>query len=65
VPPTSRRYPEHCQNTLIETARRTGISHFLLLVEGTGDRARTLENIARLGAEVIPSCRSTLHRGSQ
>ena len=32
--------------------------------EGTGDRARTLENIARLGAEVIPSCRAPLHRGS-
>jgi alkanesulfonate monooxygenase SsuD/methylene tetrahydromethanopterin reductase-like flavin-dependent oxidoreductase (luciferase family) len=56
---------EHCRDTLTETTRRTGIKHFLLLVEGTGDRARTLENIARLGAEVIPSCRSTLHRGSQ
>jgi pimeloyl-ACP methyl ester carboxylesterase len=30
---------EHCHNTLTETARRTGISHFLLLAEGTGDRA--------------------------
>ena len=56
---------EHCRDTLTETARRTGINHFLLLVEGTGDRARTLENIARLGAEVIPSCKSTLHRGRQ
>jgi hypothetical protein len=56
---------EHCRDTLTETARRTGIDHFLLLVEGTGDRARTLENIARLGAEVIPSCRPTLRRGRQ
>ncbi|HEX6405152.1 MAG TPA: LLM class flavin-dependent oxidoreductase, partial [Pseudonocardiaceae bacterium] len=46
---------EHCRNILAETARRTGIRHFLLLVEGTGDRARTLDNIARLGAEVIRS----------
>lgn len=45
---------EHCRNTLAQTARRTGIDHFLLLVEGTGDRTRTLENITRLGAEVIP-----------
>lgn len=55
---------EHCRTMLAQTARRTGIDHFLLLVEGTGDRARTLENIARLGTEVIPSCRTTPHPGS-
>jgi hypothetical protein len=32
------------------------IGHVILLVEGAGDRARTLENIGRLGAEVLPSC---------
>ena len=48
---------EHCRDTLAETARQTGIEHFILLVEGTGERTRTLHNIARLGAEVIPLLR--------
>jgi hypothetical protein len=48
---------EHCRDTLAETAQRTGIGHFVLLVEGTGDRTRTLENVVRLGAEVIPLLR--------
>jgi len=42
---------------LADTARRTGIDHFILLVEGAGDRARTLANITRLGAEVLPPLR--------
>jgi alkanesulfonate monooxygenase SsuD/methylene tetrahydromethanopterin reductase-like flavin-dependent oxidoreductase (luciferase family) len=49
--------PEHCLDKLRTTAQRTGIGHLILLVEGTGDRARTLENITRLGAEVLPSLR--------
>jgi alkanesulfonate monooxygenase SsuD/methylene tetrahydromethanopterin reductase-like flavin-dependent oxidoreductase (luciferase family) len=49
--------PEHCLNTLATTARRTGIGHFILMVEGAGDRARTLANIARLGTEVLPHLR--------
>jgi hypothetical protein len=48
---------EHCRDTLAKTADNTGIDHFLLLVEGTGDRTRTLENITRLGTEVIPHLR--------
>jgi alkanesulfonate monooxygenase SsuD/methylene tetrahydromethanopterin reductase-like flavin-dependent oxidoreductase (luciferase family) len=48
---------EHCRDTLATTAHTTGISHFILLVEGTGDRTRTLENISRLGSEVIPLLR--------
>jgi hypothetical protein len=48
---------EHCRDILAETARRTGIDHFILLVEGTGDLTRTLHNIARIGAEVIPLLR--------
>jgi hypothetical protein len=35
-------------------AERTGIRHFLLMVEGCGDRRRTLETVVRLGAEVRP-----------
>lgn len=49
---------EHCRDTLAETARQTGIDHFILHVEGTGERTRTLHNIARLGAEVIPLLRN-------
>ncbi|MGH3593909.1 MAG: LLM class flavin-dependent oxidoreductase, partial [Pseudonocardiaceae bacterium] len=37
--------PEHCIDTLATTAYRTGINHVILLVEGAGDRTRTLENI--------------------
>lgn len=40
--------------TLTRSAARTGIEHVVLMVEGAGDRARTCENIARLGAEVLP-----------
>jgi hypothetical protein len=39
------------------TIERTGIRHLLCLVEGGADRARTLENIARLGGEVPPEVR--------
>ena len=49
--------PEHCLNMLANTARRTGIDHVILMVEGAGDRARTLANITRLGAEVLPQLR--------
>ncbi|HYH30408.1 MAG TPA: LLM class flavin-dependent oxidoreductase, partial [Pseudonocardia sp.] len=43
---------------LAGSADRTGIRHVLLMVEGAGDRARTRENIARLGAEVLPRLRA-------
>lgn len=42
---------------LAGSAARTGIRHVLLMVEGAGDRLRTCENIARLGAEVLPRLR--------
>lgn len=48
---------EHCRDTLAHTAQNTGIDHFILLVEATGDRTRTLENITRLGSDVIPQLR--------
>lgn len=51
--------PEHCRTMLATTARNTGIDHVILLVEGAGDRARTLENIVRLGAEVLPELRNS------
>jgi alkanesulfonate monooxygenase SsuD/methylene tetrahydromethanopterin reductase-like flavin-dependent oxidoreductase (luciferase family) len=46
--------PELCADRLTATSRRTGITRFALLVEGTGDLAATEENIRRLGAEVLP-----------
>jgi hypothetical protein len=49
--------PEHCLDALADTARHTGIGHFILMVEGAGDRTRTLANITRLGAEVLPQLR--------
>jgi hypothetical protein len=36
------------------TAERTGIDHLICMVEGSGDPAAVKENIARLGAEVLP-----------
>nr|WP_275412865.1 LLM class flavin-dependent oxidoreductase [Planotetraspora phitsanulokensis] len=47
--------PEHCVDTIRATAERTGLRHLILMVEGGGDHARTLENIARLGSEVLPA----------
>ncbi|MDH6575680.1 alkanesulfonate monooxygenase SsuD/methylene tetrahydromethanopterin reductase-like flavin-dependent oxidoreductase (luciferase family) [Kitasatospora sp. MAP5-34] len=46
--------PRQCADRLLATAERTGIRRFALLSEGSGDRAATLRNIARLGAEVLP-----------
>ncbi|GIH67310.1 LLM class flavin-dependent oxidoreductase [Microbispora siamensis] len=48
---------EHCVEKIVTTAARTGLRHLILMVEGAGDRGRTLENIARLGAEVLPAVR--------
>jgi alkanesulfonate monooxygenase SsuD/methylene tetrahydromethanopterin reductase-like flavin-dependent oxidoreductase (luciferase family) len=43
-----------CADRLAATAERTGIRRFALLVEGSGDREATLENVRRLGGEVLP-----------
>jgi len=48
---------QQCARSMTATIERTGIRHLLCLVEGGGDRARTLENIARLGGEVLPEVR--------
>ncbi|TKK86327.1 LLM class flavin-dependent oxidoreductase [Herbidospora galbida] len=50
--------PEHCVGVLRETIRRTGLTRLILLVEGAGDHRRTLENVARLGREVLPLMRT-------
>ncbi|XRQ05083.1 hypothetical protein ACN3XK_52295 [Actinomadura welshii] len=42
------------------TVRKTGIEHLILLVEAAGSRAATLENIARLGSDVLPRVRAAV-----
>ncbi|MEV0613361.1 LLM class flavin-dependent oxidoreductase [Nonomuraea sp. NPDC050404] len=48
---------EHCAETLRRTAEVTGVERFILLMEGLGEHGRTLENIRRFGAEVLPLLR--------
>ena len=43
-----------CAAIMTATMRRTGIQHLICMVEGAGDPAAVQENIARLGAEVLP-----------
>lgn len=50
--------PEDCVQTMAVTVERTGIRHLILMVEGAGSPERTRENIARLGAEVLPRLRT-------
>lgn len=47
-------HPIGTAERLAATAERTGIDRFLLMVEGAGDRRRTLANSDRVGAEVVP-----------
>jgi alkanesulfonate monooxygenase SsuD/methylene tetrahydromethanopterin reductase-like flavin-dependent oxidoreductase (luciferase family) len=57
--------PELCAERLARTARRTGISRFALLVEGSGELAATERNVRRLGEEVLPLlARRSEHAGS-
>jgi alkanesulfonate monooxygenase SsuD/methylene tetrahydromethanopterin reductase-like flavin-dependent oxidoreductase (luciferase family) len=43
-----------CLDRLGSTVASTGVRDLLLMVEAAGDQSRTLANIARLGAEVLP-----------
>lgn len=52
-----------CIDSMAATIERTGIRHLLCMVEGAGDPARTRENIARLGAEVLPVLRQRFGGG--
>ena len=54
--------PDDCVETLLTTVERTGIRHLILLVEAAGSREATLENIARLGTEVLPHLRTAPQR---
>ncbi|GIH75397.1 LLM class flavin-dependent oxidoreductase [Planobispora longispora] len=48
---------DHCVASIERTAAATGLKHLILMVEGAGEHARTLENITRLGTEVLPRLR--------
>ncbi|RAY15774.1 LLM class flavin-dependent oxidoreductase [Actinomadura craniellae] len=52
--------PDDCVESLVTTARRTGVREVILLVEAAGSHERTLENITRLGAEVLPRVRAAV-----
>lgn len=56
--------PERCRRRLLRSRARTGIEHVVLMVEGAGDPARTIENIRRLGAEVLPGLQEPSAEGS-
>lgn len=49
--------PEYCVDRLGTSLRRTGVSHVIMMVEASGTPEGTLENIARIGAEVLPALR--------
>ncbi|MGV9774788.1 LLM class flavin-dependent oxidoreductase [Streptosporangium sp. NPDC003464] len=49
--------PGHCVERITRTVEATGLRHLILMVEGAGEQARTLGNIRRLGAEVLPRVR--------
>jgi len=46
--------PRLCADRLAATAEATGITRFALLAEGSGELDTTLENVARLGGDVLP-----------
>jgi alkanesulfonate monooxygenase SsuD/methylene tetrahydromethanopterin reductase-like flavin-dependent oxidoreductase (luciferase family) len=50
--------PRLCVQRLTDTMTTTGVRRLLLMVEGAGDHANTVANIARLGAEVLPHVRA-------
>jgi alkanesulfonate monooxygenase SsuD/methylene tetrahydromethanopterin reductase-like flavin-dependent oxidoreductase (luciferase family) len=55
--------PDYCAESLVATVERTGVRHLILLVEAAGSRRATLENIERLGAEVLPKVRAAVPPG--
>jgi alkanesulfonate monooxygenase SsuD/methylene tetrahydromethanopterin reductase-like flavin-dependent oxidoreductase (luciferase family) len=51
--------PDECVERLLDSARRTGIEHVIMMVEGAGGREQTLANITRLGTQVLPRLRDS------
>ncbi|WP_103564217.1 LLM class flavin-dependent oxidoreductase [Actinomadura rubteroloni] len=50
--------PDECAAAIRATIDATGIDRLMFLVEGAGSAAATLENLERLGTEVLPRLRS-------
>ncbi|MFI5611301.1 LLM class flavin-dependent oxidoreductase [Amycolatopsis sp. NPDC051903] len=50
--------PAHCVATLETSLRRTGVAHVIMFVEASGTPEGTVENIRRIGAEVLPALRN-------
>ncbi|MGW4482641.1 LLM class flavin-dependent oxidoreductase [Amycolatopsis sp. NPDC004368] len=50
--------PEYCMKTLETSLRRTGAAHVIMFVEASGTPEGTVENISRIGAEVLPALRA-------
>jgi alkanesulfonate monooxygenase SsuD/methylene tetrahydromethanopterin reductase-like flavin-dependent oxidoreductase (luciferase family) len=50
--------PHLCVQRLTDTVATTGAPRLLLMVEGAGNHADTVANIARLGTEVLPHLRA-------
>lgn len=49
--------PAECTDRLISGIRRTGVSHVIMMVEAAGAPELILENLERIGAEVLPAVR--------
>lgn len=50
--------PAECAQRIRDGADRTGIRHVILMVEARGDHEATMENITRLGKEMLPLLRN-------
>jgi hypothetical protein len=50
--------PGLCVSRLAGAIDSTGVWHILLMAEGAGDPAATVDNITRLGTQVLPRLRS-------
>jgi alkanesulfonate monooxygenase SsuD/methylene tetrahydromethanopterin reductase-like flavin-dependent oxidoreductase (luciferase family) len=50
--------PDLCVRRLTDAIDSTGVRHILLMAEGAGDPAATVENISRLGTQVLPRLQS-------
>jgi alkanal monooxygenase alpha chain len=52
--------PEHCVERILELVETTGIEHFVVGFEGTGEPERTLQSMRRFAEEVIPQVQERL-----
>lgn len=55
--------PEKCIERLLDIVRRSGANRLILSVEASGTPAGLLENVQRLGREVLPEVRRRLAEG--